>query len=150
MSDPRVNSVIKRSEEIIRDFMPAWEGGYAVSVLEVLSLLMAENKSLKDQVATLSIGEGWIDCKDQMPEPSCDVNDLLLWCPDHGLGMCLVLGQYDGVSFTADFELDDDFNEVRRSDLYVTHWMPAPSRGPCHKNSILIRADSLTKNSMQG
>ena len=78
----------------------------------------------------------WTKCSDQMPEPTCDINDLLVWCPDNSLGLQLVLAQYDGEAFTAFFDLDD-LEDVRRKDLYVTHWQPAPHMGPNHKNQII-------------
>jgi len=87
--------------------------------------------------------EGWIPLTDRYPTPSCDINDLLLWCPDHGMGLTLVLGQYDGKSFTAYFEIDDKFNEVSRKKLYVTHWKPAPHLGPNLEQKIMIRKDAI-------
>lgn len=85
-----------------------------------------------------STNNGWIKVSDKTPEPTCDINDLHLWCPDNGHGQQLMLGQYDGKTFTADFETDDDFNSIRREELYVTHWKLAPHLGPDHVDSIII------------
>lgn len=83
-----------------------------------------------------------------LPQPSCDINDLLLWCPDHGMGNELVLGNYDGDTFTAHFELDDDFNDVMRKDLNVSHWAPAPHNGPEPKYGIWMLRAYVDTNKM--
>lgn len=85
--------------------------------------------------------------KDGMPQPSCDINNLLLWCPDHRIGQRLVIGGYYDDKFTAHFEVDDDWNDVVRENLNVSHWAPAPHNGPDPKYGIwMLRAYVDTNN----
>lgn len=90
----------------------------------------------------LEASNSWIAVRDKTPEPTCDINDLLLWCPDHQMGMNLVLGSFDGDSFTAYFEIDEEFSDTSRT-VYPTHWMPAPHMGPDPKYGIWIAAGNI-------
>ena len=43
----------------------------------------------------------WIATAEKMPSGTCDINDLLLWCPYNAMGQQLMLGSFDGDQFNA-------------------------------------------------